>query len=602
MKRKACFVLAALLTASLSLGVMRVSAQEVEVTHLPILNEENQEEIIAQRKEETINEETVVPMLWQGFLEMDITVGEKTRTAKVYIPENLPMGSLCVFMNVPEGEEAIDFIQKSGWVERADKERIWLLIAEPEGDSWGTPEEERDYIKAAFSAHRGQIYFRGNLSIYTVGYGPIGAEVQRIAMADPLYCNGGVFLDASEIEASALEEYQAMTTDTDTKKFGVDYKDIPVPIWVSNAEETEENQAVADYWKSAAKVGADPVQDETYGDIYTQAEQNMFTPEGAFVQVAVQNAAYDYASPDTTKAICDFLLQYFRCGAGGPWANMISHKINYEEMGVDFYLYTQDNGTRREYMVYVPEDLKNSEEPLPLVINFHGAKSSMRNAFEESMWYKLAEEKGFIIAMPESGFVGKGIAWNLDEGDASFVMYVTRRICNDYPVDESRIYYTGHSMGIFLANYALMGEASDCFAAIGGTSSGKYVESLTGSDSVIPFYLSMGEYDLWQVDLEADDVPQAALDQWLIRDGLATEENVKEVRTSGMTEEKEDGRYTSYTWANADGVPLVQYTVVAGKDHMNTYEENRILWDELFSKWQLGEDGVRLYEGNPVTK
>lgn len=580
------------------------------VTVLPELTEKNLHEIMAERLAATKNDETVVPMLWQGVLQMKVDIGTESRTLKLYIPKNIPQGSTFVMLNVPEGEETLPFLRSSGWMKKADEERICLLVAEPGPGGWGTLDEEQPYLQACYQAEKTGLYFRGSLGMYLVGYGEIGTGVHKLVMADPLFAAAAVFMDASSMESSYINEYQSKSYNTDTRTFDVDYKDVPVPVWISSETMTEQTKAVIDYWKAAAQTG-EAVTDEQYGQVYTQASETSFTPEGNIVKVAVETAKHDYASPETTDKICSFLLQYYRCGAGGPGANLLSKKPDYKAMGVEFRRFTDSNGIDREYMVYVPETCKK-QESVPVVINFHGQYSSMRNAFDESMWYALAEEKGFIVVVPESTLVALNgdikayrSRWQLENPEMSYtdVEYIDEllnRIIAEYPVDVGRIYYTGHSMGIMLANYMAGDEVSHRFAAIGGTSSGQIKSLDAGGTEKIPFFLTLGEYDLWSSNLTEPSFVTTALDYWLKRNGLATEKNVNDVRVSGAAEEYQDSRYHNYIWKDESGVPLVRFAWVEKKDHMNTPIENRLLWDEFYSKWELGEDDVRYYDGIPV--
>ena len=85
------------------------------------------------------------------------------------------------------------------------------------------------------------------------------------------------------------------------------------------------------------------------------------------------------------------------------------------------------------------------------------------------------------------------------------------------------------------------------------------------------------------------------VDFWLIRNGLATTQNVRDVRKSGATREYVEGRYHHYIWCSADGTPRVRYVWVEYKNHLNTPEENFMLWDQWFSRWKKDENGNRCY-------
>lgn len=579
------------------------------VTVLPELTEENLTSIMAERLAATETVETTVPMLWQGLLQTDVDVNGEARTVKFYIPQNIPQGTTFVMINVPEGEETILFLQESGWIEKADQEQICLLIAEPGPGGWGPLEEEQDYLRACYQAEKDGIYFRGSLGMYLVGYGDIGTGIHKLVMADPLFAAAAVFLDASSIESEYLEQYcQATYASDSAKPVDISYSEVPVPVWISSNKQDSRTLAVIDYWKQASQVGA-AQEDPHLGLVYTQTGESIFTPEGGITQVAVDNTAYDYAAPETTDQVCSFILQYQRCGGGGAGSNLLSKKVDYDAIGVDFYHFTDSNGIDREYLVYVPQAYQDSDEPLPVVMSLHGQYDTMRSTFEAGLWYELADKNGFIVVVPESTLVALDGAvkayrarWQtgnpeLRDTDVEYLDELLDRVISKYSVDESRIYCTGHSMGIMLTNYMAGSPVSHRFAAIGGTSSGLSISQDAGGFQKIPFFLTMGEYDLWSTELTETSVATAALDYWLVRDGVASEENVEEVRSSGAAETYQEGRFSHTKWEDEDGIPWIRFAVVDDKDHMNTPVENEMLWNEFFSKWQLAENGVRLYEG-----
>ena len=98
-------------------GVTRTAAvtstaaeEETAVTKLPQLVYSELESLMAQQAAQYQTKDNVVPMLWQGVLEMDIQVGDAARTAKLYVPQGTPQGAMFVVMNVPEGLNAVSFM------------------------------------------------------------------------------------------------------------------------------------------------------------------------------------------------------------------------------------------------------------------------------------------------------------------------------------------------------------------------------------------------------------------------------------------------------------------------------------------------------------
>lgn len=154
-------------------------ADALEVTKLPQLTADNLKQIMTEQMAAYKTKDNVVPMLWQGFLEMDIRVDETIRTAKVYVPEGCVQGPPFIIMNVPEGMDSLTFIRESGWMQIADQEEMPLFILEPaEGTSWGTVEEEMPYVVAACAAQKAGTWLNPGLCRYVVGYGEIGSAPQ----------------------------------------------------------------------------------------------------------------------------------------------------------------------------------------------------------------------------------------------------------------------------------------------------------------------------------------------------------------------------------------------------------------------------------------
>lgn len=582
---------------------------------LPTLQADTLNALMAQRIEATRTPETPIPMLWQGLWSMEIPVQGDSRYATAYIPQNCPQGSMFVLLNVPAGEQAVPFLQKSGWIEQADRFHLCLLAAEPGAGGWKSPDQERAYLEGCLSALRLGLYFRGGLSLYLVGYGPVGAELHRLAAVHPLQIAAAVFVQASDLAPDIWPALEATSLNTEERHYG-DFclKDVPVPVWIVSSPITEGTKAAIQHWKRCNQVGA-PCDDPTFGQVYTQASPSFCTPVPAASQVAVLQGAPSPCSAAATAAICAFLRRFVRFGNQGPLGNTLSRSVDYEALDVHFHHFTDAHGVQREYLVYYPKSCR-SKGKLPLVFAIHGACESIRNYFEESQWYLLAEEKGFLLAMPETTLtpVPSELAgsyckawravWNIGnpdrrEADVDYLNEVLDRVESEYPVDPARIYCTGHSMGCMTTHYLGSGSTGRHFAALGVTSGPLYIYDADGTER-LPVFMTIGEYDLWGHRVEEDSSVTAAIDFWLVRDGLAAPQTAHQMRTEGFSAQYRNGRWQNYVWTSPEGIPLLRYTCLLGKDHMNTPAENRALWDEWFAKWSLNEDHRRCFEGQPV--
>ena len=280
---------------------------EQTVTKLPKLDLEHLDAIMAERIAATENPHTPVPMLWQGLLELEIPVGQETRTATLYVPKDTPQGTPFVMLNVPEGKQTLSFLRESGWIDCADRRNLCLFVLEPSAGGWKTPEEEQPYFDACLKAEKDGVYLRGSLSVYAVGYGRIGTAMHRLALSQPLMMAAAAFVNASELAEDELTACAGRSLDTMGRQYGVTAGEIPVPVWFASRKKTEQTEAAAAYWARAIGAG-EPTEDAEFGRTYKQGKASVCTPEGNITKVCVR---YTQEEP-ACEQICRFLQQYAR--------------------------------------------------------------------------------------------------------------------------------------------------------------------------------------------------------------------------------------------------------------------------------------------------
>lgn len=528
-----------------------------DIPILPELTFDNLGEIMYRQKGETSSERTVIPMLWHGFARMQISAGGRKRSACIYVPQGTPQGSMFVLLNIPSGYETETFLRKSGWLHQADLHHICLFAAEPEQGSWGADAEELPYLQACLEAEHTGVYFRGGLCVYAAGYGRTGTLLHRVVLLNPLRIAAAAFVNASPAEDPELENCRQMTFSRPGRLYTQKIADIPVPV------------------------------------LHMEASSD--------------------ADEEITKKVSSFLMQYARYGADGPGANLLCPHVSFDQPSIRFRYFTDRNGIRREFLEYIPEAVQKSGKKAPLVLAFHGISESVRNYFELSQWQSIADREGFVLVMPEAQLIRiplwltGGIAkadragWFVTEPerrhtDLEYVEELLDLLETDSPVDPRRFYCTGHSMGCMMTNYIATERFSSRFAAFGATSGILWEGSPVHlSSTEIPMFMTMGEYDLWDYDPDRPGPLSESLAFWKTHNHLCDKTDADHPDTGCAREETEDGRYHHIIWNNKAGVPLLRYTWVQGKEHMNTPAENSLLWYTWFSHWELDENGKRRY-------
>lgn len=131
----------------------------------------------------------------------------------------------------------------------------------------------------------------------------------------------------------------------------------------------------------------------------------------------------------------------------------------------------------RSYLLYVPPSV-DWNQPLPLVLVFHGGTGNAKNAAQMTGFNALADQHGFLVVYPNGtgrlsddklltwnggGCCGYAQQENVD--DVGFVRAIVTSLQTQVSLDPRRIYATGFSNGAILSQ-RLACEAADLFAAV----------------------------------------------------------------------------------------------------------------------------------------
>jgi polyhydroxybutyrate depolymerase len=128
-------------------------------------------------------------------------------------------------------------------------------------------------------------------------------------------------------------------------------------------------------------------------------------------------------------------------------------------------------GMERSYVVHMPANMSN---PAPVVLVFHGGGGRPQAISRRTGMNDVADQNGFVVVYPLGSEApsGRGGTWNVGGGmsqsssnDVAFVQALLADLERHVPIDRSRIYATGISMGGVFA-YRLACEMSSTFAAV----------------------------------------------------------------------------------------------------------------------------------------
>ena len=149
------------------------------------------------------------------------------------------------------------------------------------------------------------------------------------------------------------------------------------------------------------------------------------------------------------------------------------------------------DGLPRTWFEYVPERLRGSEEPVPLVFYLHGINCMGLYGAEQSGWADLADRDGFACVFPDATIEMRWNGWDDPRlpSDVAYILALIEHMDEVVKVDRRRIYVSGFSMGSMMTN-ALASSYPEVFAgavALNGPHV-SYLETLDASkDGLLAF-------------------------------------------------------------------------------------------------------------------
>jgi len=540
-----------------------------------------------------------------GMFEVPVTLGEETHNAVYYLAEGLEPWTPGTIILTPDNTTAAAFAESEtglAWRAFADKEKIALAFFAPaNGGKWNLSMSEngRDdgaFLHELFAVMRSKkeanaaAFWLDKTTTNVIGYGAGGAAALLFGAEYATDFSAICAVDATAIPAGSLDKVGEQLvypfpgdSSMGLEEMQIKAKTVDMPVWFINS--AKNNAQAVDYFIAAndAKQVESGKYQAAESDAYVLVTDKAETPEAIY-----------------TKFL-GTIQRFMAMQEGGR----VSFVQDYDAPG--FVRYEEEvNGELRRWLTYVPSSYTGEKE-VPLVVVLHGYTGSNYGLAEESRWYDVAEENGFIVMFPQA-FVRPGVMGNIPSSiwisgpfkgmfpnqtsvDIDFINAILDKTEAEYNIDASRIYATGHSNGSMLA-FNLGETSTSRFAAI--CPIGYIVTPSSGfaTDDLLPMWMMAGEFDSNASPLLEEGKTNAnTLSGWNEHNGVD--------ETTAADSLTHDDRWKTKTFFNEEGVPLTKFTCVLGTPHAYLQEQSVAVW-EFFSQFSRGEDGTLYYNGTAV--
>lgn len=289
---------------------------------------------------------------------------------------------------------------------------------------------------------------------------------------------------------------------------------------------------------------------------------------------------------------------------------------------------------------YIPPQLRGTKEKVPLVFYFHGVNCVPLYGAEQSNWHDVADKENLIVVYPAPA-VGK--AWNIFNdpslpSDFDFVLALIEHMKQVHPIDETRIYATGFSMGSMMTHaitqvypevfagaapcnafdfayfkdpkgvYTGLVKGVDLSALAGVSTQRQMADAKRASlDYRMPMFQNAGFNDatiaLWPVDETTDDVRIKTIQHWKQLNHIANTALLDSATLTGLAAdesfyEDEEQRLYHQRWHSTDpGSPaLYELMVCKRMPHAIIPKQIEYAW-EFLKKFRRLPDGSLRIEG-----
>ena len=530
--------------------------------------------------------------------------------AFAYLPSNMECSTWSVTLLFPKSDSPLDYFLASGWKEIADTYKVLILFLAPSQNDWeSNPQEDQRLITELDKALDNKAHFDvQRFCTYLVGYHKGAEAALRYAMNHPS-SYAGIGLIGS---FAGNEIIAAVENSTEQMLPYLELKDIPVPVYLGIPEITEPLNQIIAHFSRRNKVGNkfiesnDGIVRYQTSYLYHHSEIN----DHPVARIAIEiNEAFSELIPSCSASAWKELHQTIRTSGIGP--GYLHPYRTLDEWGVDYHE-TNIDGIKRHWYEYIPKRSISRKKEKPLVLFLHGGSQTGKSCLYANEWMNVAESRDFIFVAPTGtmrNFYTEGTqwaphpAWNASRNpnlfdDEKFIRYLIEDICSRVPIDKTRIYVSGHSMGSAMTQRCALA-MPDIFAAAASNSgvvTGGFMGDFTspGVREDIPMpaiWIQMGEHDVGGGTLETNPKAERTVRYWIHKGTLRDFEHPCHY---------ECGRYQTKIWPSKTGAPMLSFTTTLDKPHAISPQDAWFYYDEFFSKFSRSASGEILYLGESV--
>lgn len=567
---------------------------------------------------------------FSGTFELPVEYAGKKRRMLAYVPHDIRESTAGILVLGENGQTADDLLEHSGWCEIADteecKERLIVFFLEPENGAWntneayGTPDGDVAYINAAaLAAADRKLFCVHESKFYLVGCKEGGVLANMAAAYDPAFFAGVASVGGSAVSEQYLTDCgQAYALNLDgfedpEHRKDIHKQDIPMPAWIIDdpTVSTGTGDAILTYWRNACEAEEgrqlSPDQYEYYRVKETPYAPNQEKEAYRVCHSSIPGASEQYAKRLQRRIWKDFLYRQRRW-MSSPGGELRVTKDPVRDLGMEYH-YEEFDGWMREWYVYIPQSVRqNPEKKVPLVLAMHGYTCTGEIYAGNSGWYDVAEKYGFIVVfpsalhakvdMPEQGLMPDWAplnAWNVfledDRPDElKFFSFLLDKMIAEYPVDEHRVFATGHSWGSLMTEMLALG-LTERFAAVApcsGAFFGGAYEKMTSlpyaaeNGVQLPIWMFWGMNEEWLIPSEPTHENETGLtvELWLKRNGKADMIPADWAQRTCTV----NGHFKDH-YFDREGTAPVQFTQVDYMPHATMPEMSFRIWEEFFSKF-----------------